>query len=338
MTGFSRDELIGTAPPHPYWPPEEMDAIRAAMAATLAGGSDTFPLTFMRKSGERFPVLVTPSAVLDEDGTVTCAFAVVKDMTEVRRAEAALAESDRLFRLTFDQAPVGAVLVGLDFRFRRVNDAFCRMLRYTAEELLRRTFRDVSHPDDDDVDEPAVRRMVAGVASEYRREKRYVRKDGEIAWGDVQVLPVRAADGSPLALLAMIQDVTDRKREQDAAARLMEEVRQERDKLSALLDSIPDEIWFSDTAGTFTLANAAALDEFGVATGADVRRMAAELEVHRSDGTLRPVEEAPPLRALAGELCAAARSSSSRPATASLASASSARHRSPTPLESSRDA
>jgi len=63
MTGLTRDELVGAGPPHPYWPPEEEAAIQAPFAKTLSGETETFPLTFMRKDGERFPVLVTPSLI-----------------------------------------------------------------------------------------------------------------------------------------------------------------------------------------------------------------------------------------------------------------------------------
>jgi PAS domain S-box-containing protein len=68
MTGFSRDELVGVGPPHPYWPPEESAAVQAAFQRTLEGKTETFPLTFMRKGGERFPVLVTPSVIRDAEG------------------------------------------------------------------------------------------------------------------------------------------------------------------------------------------------------------------------------------------------------------------------------
>ena len=135
MTGFSRDELVGAGPPHPYWPPEEGAAIQAAFQKTLKGRTETFPLIFMRKSGERFPVLVTPSVLRDADGAMISAFALVKDMSELHAAEAALAESERLFRLTFDQAPIGAALVGIDFRFRRVNARFAQITGYSVEEL-----------------------------------------------------------------------------------------------------------------------------------------------------------------------------------------------------------
>ncbi len=94
MTGFSADELVGVGPPHPYWPPEEIGTITRSFEATIRGEATEFELTFMRKDGERFPVLLTPAVLRDADGQVTSAFAIVRDVTERRQAEDALRASE----------------------------------------------------------------------------------------------------------------------------------------------------------------------------------------------------------------------------------------------------
>jgi PAS domain S-box-containing protein len=99
------------------------------------------------------------------------------------------------------------------------------------------------------------------------------------------------------------KEIQERKKAEEEIKRLAISVQLERDRLSTLINSIPDEVWFADTEKNFTLANPSALKEFGYSTanGIDVEEMAKSLEVYRSDGSLRPVEEAPPLRALEGE-------------------------------------
>ncbi len=89
-----------------------------------------------------------------------------------------------------------------------------------------------------------------------------------------------------------------------ALKRAEQEVRREKDRLAALVESIPDEIWFADLDRRFTLANPSALREFGLSefSGFDIEKFAAGLEVLRPDGEPRPVDEAPPLRALEGEI------------------------------------
>jgi PAS domain S-box-containing protein len=86
--------------------------------------------------------------------------------------------------------------------------------------------------------------------------------------------------------------------------RLLVTVQEEKERLSCLLNSIRDEVWFADINGKFTLANPTAVREFGLIStaGVDVTNLAASLEVYRGDGSPRPVDEAPPLRALAGEV------------------------------------
>ena len=100
-------------------------------------------------------------------------------------------------------------------------------------------------------------------------------------------------------------DVTERKQAEEKTRELLTAVQLERDRLSALVNSITDEVWFADTKKQFTLANPSALQEFGIGAseGAiDVEKFAANLEVYRPDGSPRPIEEAPPLRALQGEV------------------------------------
>jgi PAS domain S-box-containing protein len=89
MTGFSRDELVGVGPPHPYWPPEEIAAIDETFAHAIVGEGHSFELTFMRKNGERFPVVVSPFVVRDETGSIVTFSATFRDITGQRAAEEA---------------------------------------------------------------------------------------------------------------------------------------------------------------------------------------------------------------------------------------------------------
>ena len=95
MTGFTRAELIGAGPPHPYWPPECLAEITQAFRQALCDETHNFELTFMRKNGERFPVLVSPARIRDAQGQIVNYFATIKDITERKRAEEILAQSAR---------------------------------------------------------------------------------------------------------------------------------------------------------------------------------------------------------------------------------------------------
>ena len=87
MTGFSEEELIGVSPPHPYWPEEEYENIQEAFLQTQRGDTSNFELVFKKKSGERFPVIVSPSQIMDPNGNPISNFATVKDITKIKQTE-----------------------------------------------------------------------------------------------------------------------------------------------------------------------------------------------------------------------------------------------------------
>ena len=105
--------------------------------------------------------------------------------------------------------------------------------------------------------------------------------------------------------VTLFEDITESKKLEMDSQRLFGVVQQERDRLSSLLNSITDEVWFADTEKKFILANPSAIKEFKLESSlgsTDVENLAAASEVYRADGSPRPVEEAPPLRALKGEI------------------------------------
>ena len=94
MTGFTREELIGTGPPHRFWPEEEKENQGEAFRKMLQGVFDEVELTYRSKTGERFPVVFSPSCLRDKKANIVHCFATVKDITEHKRAEDALERRD----------------------------------------------------------------------------------------------------------------------------------------------------------------------------------------------------------------------------------------------------
>ena len=293
MTGFAAGELIGTAPPHPCWPPEELDRFMTAMAEVVTGYARPVELTLLRKDDTRIPVLVTPSVLRGDDGEIVSVTLLFKDLSERRRFEAALAESEELFRLAFDQSPVGAVLTDHDFRFTRVNDAFCAMLGYSREELLALTFPEITHPDDAAVDVREIGRLGRGEIDQHVREKRYVCKDGALAWGRVVVRPVVNARGERIAQLAMIDDITERRR-------ILDDLRESEQRLHTVLDAAHEGIILQARDGTVLTFNKAAGAVFGVEETAVVGESALgrDWQTIREDGTPWPPDEHPTMLAM----------------------------------------
>jgi PAS domain S-box-containing protein len=121
MTGYTREELVGQTPVYPYWPEEELSAIEAAFRATLAGEASSYELTFKRKDGTRFPVIVSPSELLDADGRVVAYFATVKDISERKRLERALSDSELRWRSIAENPFDFVVVINRTYHYTFVN-------------------------------------------------------------------------------------------------------------------------------------------------------------------------------------------------------------------------
>jgi PAS domain S-box-containing protein len=115
------------------------------------------------------------------------------------------------YEQAFARAPIGMALVGLDSRFREVNDAFCRLAGRTREELIGTWFGEVTHPDDVDDDRAAAIEVVRGDRDLVSREKRFVHPDGSIRWVALSGSLIRDDEGAPVHFVSHVQDITERR-------------------------------------------------------------------------------------------------------------------------------
>jgi PAS domain S-box-containing protein len=131
---------------------------------------------------------------------------------EARLAASALAESEQRFRATFEQAAVGVAHVGLDGRWLRVNRRLSEIVGLSLEELLERNFQEITHPEDLDADLAYTQRLLAGGISHYSMEKRYLHGNGSHVWVNLTGSLVRKENGEPNYFIAVVEDISDRKR------------------------------------------------------------------------------------------------------------------------------
>jgi len=123
---------------------------------------------------------------------------------------------DGRFRLAFERAPLGMAIIDLDYKPQRVNQALCQALGYSEAELLSRSFISITHPDDIGKDKALAAELLAGEIPSYRIEKRFITKDGSLAWLDITVVLIRGENNEALYGLAMGDNITGRKRAQEA--------------------------------------------------------------------------------------------------------------------------
>lgn len=186
----------------------------------------------------------------------------------------------------------------------RMNRAFEELTGYTAAEFRAIDWSTTLTPPEWREPERQKLEELHRTGHPVRYEKEYIRKDGSRVPIELLVHLVRDEHDKLDYYYSFLTDITERKRAEEESQQLHRSVEQEKERLKSLVQSITDEIWFADTAGKFTLVNPSGSQAFALGSvgTVDVRKLAASLKVLRPDGSPRPVEEAPPLRALRGEI------------------------------------
>src|SRR5258706_1609307 len=140
-------------------------------------------------------------------------------------SEANLQESEQLSRTAFERAVIGIAHVSPEGRCLRFNQRLCALLGYSHDELAALTFHDVTYPADLDACSTCFQRLLAGQINEYAMEKRFIRKDGTLVWAHIAVSLARTSQGTPDFTIAMVQDISERKRLEQERAHLLEQER-----------------------------------------------------------------------------------------------------------------
>ncbi|MGZ5052875.1 MAG: PAS domain S-box protein, partial [Methylobacter sp.] len=171
----------------------------------------------------------------------------------VEERTCALAQSEDRFRSTFEDAPIGVATVSLDGYFLDSNQGFCDLVGYSRVELLTMTFKQITHPDYLQIDADNMRRVLAGEAQGFNTEQKYIRKDGDVVWGNLSVKLIHNADGSPNHFVAVIENIDQRKQAEFQTAKSLS-------LLSATLDSSNDAILVVNLNNTWVLHNQQFID------------------------------------------------------------------------------
>ena len=144
------------------------------------------------------------------------------ELTERKKAEERLRESEERFRGAFESAAIGMALVALDGRWLRVNRSLCEMVGYPEHELLVRTFQEITHPDDLEADLALVRRLLSREIPYYHLEKRYMHKDGHTIWIMLSASLVDDMHGNPMYFVAQVENITQRRLAEEEFMKLNE--------------------------------------------------------------------------------------------------------------------
>jgi PAS domain S-box-containing protein len=172
-------------------------------------------------------------------------FVTFDDITEMKKTEEKLHESEERFRTAITNAPIGIATSDVNKRFITANIAFCKVLGYTEDELRSMTFKDITHPQDIKDSIENISALDAGKMPSFIQEKRYIKRNGEIITARVGVSLVRDREGGPRLYIAELEDITDQRNNE---LKLLESQK----RYQALVETNNDFIWEIGIDGRYT--------------------------------------------------------------------------------------
>ncbi len=253
--------------------------------------------------------------VFANDGSIREWVGACTDITEWKRMEESLAESERRFRLTFEQVAVGIAHLDRQGHWLQVNQRLCEILGYTREELLQMTFQDITYQLDLDADLALMHNVLAGKIAEYAMEKRYIRRDGSLVWAYLKVSLVRDDDGQPAYFISVVEDISQRKMEEERYQQIMQsehkahrEAEERARELEITFEALTDVVTVYSSTGELVYANKMAQKIFTAITRVEnyyhlpLHERLLPYNLRGEDGKALPYEQWPHVRVINGEV------------------------------------
>ncbi|PKA82604.1 PAS domain S-box-containing protein [Ulvibacter sp. MAR_2010_11] len=212
ITGFKREELLGATAPFPFWPPESYEEIQKCLVRTLAGEVGNFEFLFMRKNGERFMASLATSSIKNNEGKVMAFFVTIDDITDKINAQAEIRRAKEFSENLLASMDEGLLVVSIeDGKLTKVNPSFCKMTGYTEKELLAsKAPFPFWAPECYDTCFSHYENLIKAEYHNYY-ETVYKRKNEERFPVQLISSQIKDEEGKVVAILATIQDITERK-------------------------------------------------------------------------------------------------------------------------------
>lgn len=263
---------------------EDRPLFRAGLASALKTGVLSFEVRVRWPDGSIHWIAPVGRTSYDDAGRPVRMAGVVADITERKRAEAALRMSEERFRKIFEHAASGIVIADRDGRIHDCNAAFSAMIGYGRDELLAMSVTDLVHPEDREANVRDCRQLLDGSLPSFDVENRYVSRSGEPVWVHEFVSLLRDERGAPAHILKLVSDVTERRRAEEALRRSEAIARARADEIQVIYDAAPIGIVLFDRDFRFLRIN---------------QRLAGINGRSHADHVGRPIEEVLPAETVA---------------------------------------
>ncbi len=252
--GYSREEMLGLSLPDVIEGGESPFSMQAVTEEVRKTGFRILESRHRRKDGSTFPVEINVQHVDLDQGYLV---AVVRDITDRKQQEVALRKSEERFRSYFELGQIGMTISSPAKELLEVNNKLCQVLGYDRDELLQKTWAEMTHPDDLAADVTNFNQVLAGECDGYSMNKRFLRRDGKVIDAFISVSCVRSANGEVDYLIGMVQDITAHRKTEDT-------LRESEAKFHTLFE-VANDANFILYNGVFVDCNARAEELFGVA-------------------------------------------------------------------------
>ncbi|MDP3683279.1 MAG: PAS domain S-box protein, partial [Ignavibacteria bacterium] len=211
-------------------------------------------LTFIRKDGTHFHAEISSAIFNDHEGLENTSM-IIRDITEQKKAEQKIQESEKRFRAIFDQAPIAIALLDTQGHPIISNSNLSKLVGYSNDELSKMKFTDFTYTEDIDKDMNQFSDLIDGKISRYSMEKRYIHKNGNIVWVNLFVTMLQDENGKPREIIGMAEDITERKQTEekvrDAQILLQASIESPKDMIILSIDKNYKYLYYNSTHENF---------------------------------------------------------------------------------------